>query len=123
MNRIDALALSIANLNSAFSEPDSEAFSTCNPGLLKAKTLEALGSANKDCTRIFPTVQGGYKALTNQIEKHCERHANWKLQDLLRQTFGIGNEFSIKAITDFVGLALDNHNVNGNTTLSFFTEH
>jgi hypothetical protein len=119
--RIDTLALAIANLNEAFSNPESQAFRTNNPGLMKAKTLEHLGSANDQCVRLFSCVQGGYKSLTDSLKKRCQHYPNSTLQETLA-AHGHGNEFSVATALDFIQRATGDRSISSATNLKFFTE-
>jgi hypothetical protein len=120
VKKIEAIADAIAILNE-YHDPESKSYRLRNPGLLKAKTLEQLGSANDDCYRIFSCHQAGYKALTDLLRKHCERNSGSKLQSLLSD-YGHGDQFSARAAVEFIRRSV-NENVGEETNLRFFLDY
>jgi hypothetical protein len=120
MKRLEAIADSIASLNE-YSDPSSTAYGIRNPGMLKAKTLEHLGSANDDCYRIFSCHQAGYKALTDLLRKQCERNGGNTLQMILSD-YGHGDQFSARAAVEFIRRSIK-ESVTEETLLKFFLDY
>jgi hypothetical protein len=120
MRRLESLADSLALLND-YHSPESESYRLRNPGMLKAKTLEALGNATNACIRIFSCHQGGYKALIDTLRKQCVRHRDVSLRANLTY-YGHANEYEVDRAVDFIIRALDDRTVSEQTTLDFFLE-
>src|SRR5271165_3518902 len=120
MKRIEAIADAIASLND-YSDPESKSYRLRNPGMLRAKTLEHLGSANDDCYRIFSCHQAGYKALTDLLRKHFERNKGNTLLSLLSE-YGHGNQFSARTAVEFIRRSAE-ENVSEETPLKFFLDY
>ena len=120
MKRIEAVADAIASLNE-YSDPTSKSYRLRNPGMLRAKTLEHLGSANDDCYRIFSCHQAGYKALTDLLRKHFERNKGNTLLSLLSE-HGHGNQFSARTAVEFIRRSVE-QNVSEETPLKFFLDY
>jgi hypothetical protein len=118
MRRLESLAGAIASLNE-YHDPSSEAYQLRNPLLLRAKTLEHLGSANDDCIRIFSCHQGGLKGGLDLLRKQCERGKRNTLRMVLGD-HGHGDQFSVRAAVDFINRALRSNEVSADTELSFF---
>ena len=115
MKRLEALADSIANLN-CYHDPESDSYRLRNPGMLKAKTIEKMASANDDNFRIFAHHVNGYRALLDQLEKRCKRQKKASLEELLGY---FGFDVATNKVTDFIYRAT-NENVDAKTPISFF---
>lgn len=61
--------MALATEHNAF-EPGSEAFTTCNPGLLKSHE-EGNVFVTEDGIRIFTSFQGGHRALITNLTTKC----------------------------------------------------
>lgn len=129
MNRLEALAMSIAREHSAL-EPSSEAFQTLNPGLLKSHSVDRLNVVNSEGTRIFTSFQGGYRALYANLLAKCsgKTKANgdkgWlspasSLADLCK-TFRYINT---RNVVEFLQDVLEDKAINERTPLEFFIEN
>lgn len=128
MNRLEALALSIAREHQSF-EPSSEAFQTLNPGLLKSHSVDRLNVVNSEGTRIFTSFQGGYRALHANLLAKCsgKTKANgdkgWlapdsSLSDLCK-TFRYINT---RSVVEFLQDVLEDKAITERTPLQFFIE-
>jgi hypothetical protein len=118
MKKLESLADSLALLND-YRSPESESYRLRNPGMLKARTLEALGNATNDCIRIFSCHQGGYKALIDTLRKQCQRHGDVPLRANFA-FYGHANDYEVDTAVDFIKRALDDRAVSSETTLAFF---
>lgn len=134
--RLEALADAIGALNN-ISDPVSPAYQMRNPGMLRAYTLRTLAQTTKDCTRIFPSFQGGYRAILADLERKCkgESHARGvdgkvlspdsKIADIL-WSFGIRHSLKynkpVEQAVQFMRLAIGDASIDEDTTLKFFLE-
>ena len=100
MKRLESLADSLALLND-YRSPESEAYRLRNPGMLKAKTLEALGDSTDNCIRIFTCHQGGYKALIDTLRKQCQRCGRVTLKANFT-FYGHANDYEVDTAVDFI---------------------
>ncbi len=124
MNRLEALALSIAKMNGAFDDPTSDAFRTCNPG--RMRTYRPEKKCDSDHYRIFTTMMGGFKALIAELQARMsgQNHrlsAENSLRDLLSM-YGFAHDAAVRKIVLFVQKSLQDDSVTANTKLSFFIE-
>jgi hypothetical protein len=123
MNRLESLALAIADMNGAFT-PGSTAFKLKNPGLLKTWRPEK--KADSEHFRIFTSVMGGFKALIADMQAkstglpHKLTPEN-PLRDLL-VLYGISTGPAVHKITLFLRKAIEDENIGGGTPISWFLE-
>lgn len=113
IKKIEALAESIAICNEYFI-PESEAYRLRNPGLIKAHSIADLAAANNDCIRIFDTAQGGWRALSEKLNKLC-KHEKVSLDELL-QSMSIRTDTAV----DFLQRSLNDESISEQTRLSYF---
>ena len=134
--RLEAVADAIGQLNN-FSDPTSLSYQTRNIGLLRSYTLRTLAQTTKDCTRIFDTFQGGYRATLSDIERKCRGESrahgadgrildgNSKLIDLL-WSFGIRHSLRysrpLEQAIQFLRRAIGDASIDEDTPLKFFLE-
>jgi hypothetical protein len=118
MRKLESLADALALLND-YRSPESESYRLRNPGMLKAKTLEALGDSTDTCIRIFTCHQGGYKALIDTLRKQCQRCGHVTLRANFA-FYGHANDYEVDTAVDFIKRALDDRTVSSETTLDFF---
>ena len=120
MDRLEALALTLSNLN-GFSDPQSVAFCNANPGMLKAYSLKQ--AMNADQLRVFGSFLDGYQALLFDLKIKLSGKSRTKLGlhnsllDLLRV---YGHADSAPALR-FLRHALHDPQINDKTTLLYFT--
>lgn len=117
MKRIEAIADALAELNE-YHDPESEAYKLRNPGMLRAKAI--LGTQD-ETVRTFTCHQAGYKALTDALEKQCERYKDKTLQDGLAH-HGHGNDFAVRQAVNFIRRSMGAKEVNASTRLGYFVE-
>lgn len=117
MRHIEAIADALAELNE-YHDPESEAYKLRNPGMLRAKAI--LGTQD-ETVRTFTCHQAGYKALTDALEKQCERYKDKTLQDGLAH-HGHGNDFAVRQAVRFMQRALEDKSIGATTKLLYFVE-
>lgn len=133
INKIEALAMGIAVLNSAFN-PDSDAFQLNNWSLSRAYSFKHLGNTDDRGRRTFTSVIGGFRFLVQDLAWKCSgdtraKGSNGKLKptsnlgDLLH-SFKIDNKASeeenLFSLLDFLGRALKDDSISASTPLSYF---
>lgn len=123
MQKLESLALAIADMNGAFT-PGMKAFKLKNPLLLKTWRPEK--KADSENFRIFTSVMGGFKAALADMQAkssglpHKLGPEN-PLRDLLAM-YGINTSSAIHKIVLFVRRANEDESVTGTTPLSWFLE-
>ena len=135
VTKIEALAMGIAELNSAFN-PSSDAFQLNNWSLSRAYSFKHLGNTDDRGRRKFTSVIGGFRFLVQDLTWKISgdtraKGSNGKLKptstlgDLLH-SFKIDNKASeeenLFALLDFLGRALKTDAISASTPLSFFSE-
>lgn len=128
MNRLDALALSIAHEYGAL-DTSSEAFMTMNPGMLRGHSLDRMNVVNENGVRVYRSFHSGYRSLVGNLEAKCKGKTrangeagklspNSSLKDLLK-TF---RYLQARKIVEYLQDALDDKAITESTPLSFFIE-
>lgn len=128
MNRLEALALSIAHENDALN-PGSEAFATLNPGMIRSHSTERLNPVNENGVRTFQRFEDGLRCLTGNLKAKCSGATKAKgyagrlspdstLKDLVK-TF---NYIQVRKVVELLQDSLDDRAVNELTPLRFFLE-
>lgn len=124
MTKIEILVLAIGNLNGAFDTPDSKAFRTANPLLLKTYRPEK--KCDSDHLRIFSSMGGGIKASIADIQAKSSGKSNRlstdnNLRDLLA-VYGFADERTCRKICLFLQKATGDGDVYGGTKLTWLLE-
>ena len=126
MDKLEALALAIASQTRALS-PDSEAFATLNPGLLRSYSVDRFNVVTAEGTRVFTSFHAGYRALLANLEAKCKGITKAKgfeskltpqspLKDLIL-TF---KYISVRSVVEILQDALEDKAINERTPLEFF---
>jgi len=92
-------------------EPESEAYTLRNPGLLP-------GESGK---RIFSCHRAGYAALLDRVQKHCAAHPEDRLE-LMLDTFGIKMRMQKEIAVDFMSRCANSNALKLGTSLKWFLE-
>jgi len=117
MRKLEAIADALCILNE-YHDPESDAYQRRNPGMLRAKMI--LGTQD-NTVRKFTCHQAGYKALTDALQKQCERFKDNSLKEGLAH-HGHGDEFAVSTAVDFIRRSIPAKEVNANTKLQYFLE-
>lgn len=124
MDRLEALADAIGYMN-GMSDPDSEAYQLRNPGLLHALSLTRLQTMDDKGVRNFRKLEGGYKALVEDLKVKCGGKSRSKLtpdnalQDLL-PLYGLKTKMAIDKALRFMRVALKENRLHGGTPICWF---
>lgn len=123
MQKVEALALSIAYQNGAF-DPGSLAFRNLNPGNLKTYRPEK--RVDSENYRVFSSWAGGFKALIADIQakvsgKNQSLSSESELHELLLRR-GFKTKMAQQPIIRFLRKALGDDALTVHTPISYFAE-
>lgn len=124
MIRAEILVIAIGNIHGVFDSPDSTAFKTRNPLLLRDYRPEK--KVDSDHYRVFSSIGGGIKAgvsdvLTKSSGKNHRLSTENTLKDLL-VIYGIKDDRTCRRIIVFLQRALADESIYAGTKLSWLTE-
>lgn len=108
MKRLEAICDAVANYHDYWN-PESDAYSIRNPGLL-------LGDDGK---RTFSCHKAGYAALQDRVRKYCEGHKEEKLDSLL-QYLGIKMKLQKENAIEFMSRCVNSNALKLETSLDWF---
>jgi hypothetical protein len=124
MLKIELLAVCLGNLNGAFDSPESRAFATRNPLLLRTYRPEK--KCDSEHYRVFTSIMGGLKAGVADITAKCsgKNHrlsSENTLRDLLAM-YGFNDDRATRRVTVFLQKALGDENIYPGTKISWLLE-
>jgi hypothetical protein len=124
MLKLELLAVAIVNINGGFYTPDSRAFVTKNPLLLRTYRPEK--KCDSEHYRVFSSIMGGLKAGVSDLASKCSGKNHRlspenTLRDLLA-VYGFTDERVQRKIVVFLQKALNDPDVYVGTKISWLLE-
>lgn len=118
MRKLEAFCDAVAAYHHYW-EPESEAYTLRNPGMLIAGQKEV--PQTKEGIRIFSCHFGGYRAFLHEVEKHCKLHPNEQFNHLMVR-FGVKMPLQQEHAIDFMQRSLNSNGISLETSLDWFKE-
>lgn len=125
MNKIEVIIDAIGRLNGCFQNPESAAYVTRNPLLLKSFAAPGKHEVTPEGVRIFKSMLAGYKAAVFDVELKIKgsSRSGIKPTDSLHNLlgcYGVDTKVGMDHVVSFLRRALKNDALTVNTTLDYF---
>ena len=127
ISKVESIIDAIAQLNGAFSNPESQAYKLRNPLMVRSFARPGKHESTATGHRVFTSVLAGYRAAVFDISLKLEgrSRAGIKVTDTLAnllRVYDVKDGLGMDKAVSFIKRALDDPSISRDTPLEFFRE-